>query len=35
LIAYIDGHNRANGGEDKIDPMSDAEFDGLLAATMH
>ena len=30
LVAYIDGHNRANGG-DKVEPPSDDEFDMLLA----
>jgi hypothetical protein len=26
----VDGFNEANGAEEKIDPMSDAEFDELL-----
>lgn len=30
LIAYVDGHNRANGGE-KVEPPTDDEFDLMLA----
>lgn len=30
LVAYVEGHNRANGGG-KTEPMSEAEFDELLA----
>lgn len=31
IVAYIDGHNRANADPDKPEPMSDDDFDKLLA----
>lgn len=30
IVASVDGHNRANGAEEQIDPPSDAEFDKML-----
>lgn len=32
LVAAIDGHNRANGGDAPLDPPTDAEMDALLEA---
>lgn len=31
IVAYIDGHNRAQADRSKPDPMSNDEFDDLLA----
>ena len=30
IVAAIEGHNRVQGGEDELDPPSDAQFDALL-----
>jgi hypothetical protein len=30
IIAAIDGHNRVQGGEDKLEPPSDAQFEAML-----
>ena len=32
IVAYIDGRNEANGAADKAEPMSNDEFDAMLAA---
>lgn len=29
-MAAVDGHNRAEGGEDKIEPPTDTEYDAML-----
>jgi hypothetical protein len=31
LIAYVDGHNRANGADDKVEAPSDDQFADMLA----
>jgi hypothetical protein len=30
LVAYVDGHNRANAG-DKVEPPTEDEFEAMLA----
>ncbi|MGY3527694.1 phage tail assembly chaperone [Bradyrhizobium sp. USDA 4452] len=32
LVAAIDGHNRANDGEEQIEAPSDDEFDRMLGS---
>ena len=30
IVAAIEGHNRVQGGEEKLEPPSDAQFDALM-----